>query len=76
MTQPLQAISNDSLQGLVGVTRLVTHIQASALDSNQTPIRIEEVPVVTNSVIERLVWGYPYLDQVVQEELDELRFRD
>lgn len=75
MTQPLQAISNDNLQGLAGVSRLVTHIQTSAIDSTQTPIRTEEVPAVTNSVIERLIWGYPYLDQVVQEELDELRFR-
>lgn len=76
MTQPLQAISNESLQGLVGVSRLVTHIQTSAIDSTQIPIRIEEVPAIANSVIERLVWGYPYLDQVVQEELDELRFRE
>jgi hypothetical protein len=62
-------------QSLAEVDRLLKHIQVTALDSEQTPIAAAEVPTIANAVVKRLVWGNPCLDQVVQEELDELRFR-
>ncbi|NET33341.1 MAG: hypothetical protein F6K19_15195 [Cyanothece sp. SIO1E1] len=61
---------------LTEVNRLLTHIQASVIDSEQTPIRPEEVPVIANLLIEQLIWQYPYLDQVLQELLDNLHFQE
>ncbi len=38
------------------VTRLLTHIQQCAIDSEGTSIRSDEVFVVANLLIQRLVW--------------------
>ena len=58
------------------VSRLVDYIGQHAIDSERQPIQSEEIPTVIDLVIEQLVWKYPYLDQVLQETLDELRYRD
>lgn len=71
MTQP----TTKTTFSLTEVDRLLSHIQATAIDSEQASITPGEVPVIANAVVRRLVWGDPCLNQVIQEELDELRFR-
>ena len=58
------------------VTRLLTHIQQCAIDSEGTSIRSDEVFVVANLLIQRLVWQHPNFDQMIQEALDDLHFSD
>jgi len=63
-----------TLQNLSDVNRLFTYVGQHAIDSEQMPIRPDEVPTIINQLIQQLVGGYPYLDQVLQELLNELRF--
>jgi len=56
------------------VTRLLTHIEQTAIDSENAPIHTDEVLSTANLVVERLVWGNQNLQQVIQEALDDLRF--
>ena len=59
---------------LIEVKRLLTHIEQTAIDSENTPIDAREVAMVTDRVVERIVWRDPHLQQVIQEALDDLRF--
>jgi hypothetical protein len=63
------------LGNLAEVDRLILYIQQNAIDSEQQPVRMEEVPIVAGLVLQRLVWRSPNLEQVLQEVLDDLRFR-
>lgn len=53
---------------------LLIYIQETAIDSEHTPIAPDEVAIVANLTIQRLVLQYPFLDQTIQEILDDLRF--
>ena len=57
------------------VNQLIDYVRHHAVDSEQTPICSDEISIVTNRLIQQLIWNYPYLDQVLQEVLDDLRFR-
>lgn len=54
--------------------QLLIYIQETAIDSERTPIAPDEVAIVANLIIQRLVLQHPCLDQTVQEILDDLRF--
>ncbi|KAM3090902.1 hypothetical protein ACKFKF_34125 [Phormidesmis sp. 146-12] len=56
------------------MTRLLTHIQHCAIDSEGSSIRPDEVSVVAEILIQRLVWQHPNFEQMIQEILDDLRF--
>jgi hypothetical protein len=75
MTQPSSFSSTYNLTDLTEVNRLLMYIQNRAIDSEGSHIRADEVPIVTNLVIQQSVWRYPYLDQIIQELLDNLRFQ-
>jgi hypothetical protein len=75
MTQPSSFSSTYNLTDLTEVNRLLMYIQNRAIDSEGSHILADEVPIVTNLVIQQLVWRYPYLDQIIQELLDNLRFQ-
>lgn len=64
-----------SQSSLVEIDRLVHYIQHHAVDSEHTPIQPDETIEIVNQLIQQLVWRYPHLDQVLQELLDDLRFR-
>ena len=68
--------SQSSICEFSEVTRLLTHIQQCAIDSEGTSIRSDEVFVVANLLIQRLVWQHPNFDQMIQEALDDLHFSD
>lgn len=57
------------------LNRLVAYIGQHSVDSEQVPITPEEIPIVTNQLLRQLIWNYPCLDELLQELLDELRFR-
>ena len=75
MTQHSSLASTYTLTDLTEVNRLLMYIQNRAIDSEGSHILPDEVPIVTNLVIQQLVWHYPYLDQIIQELLDNLRFQ-
>jgi hypothetical protein len=75
MTQHSSLASTYTLTDLTEVNRLLMYIQNRAIDSEGSPILADEVPIVANLVIQQLVWRYPYLDQIIQELLDNLRFQ-
>ena len=75
MTQHSSVASTYNLTDLTEVNRLLMYIQNRAIDSEGSHILADEVPIVTNLVIQQLVWRYPYLDQIIQELLDNLRFQ-
>ena len=75
MTQHSSFTSTYNLTDLTEVNRLLMYIQNRAIDSEGSHILADEVPIVTNLVIQQLVWRYPYLDQIIQELLDNLRFQ-
>ena len=64
-----------TLGNLAEVNRLILYIQQNAIDSEQQPVRTEEVPIVAGLLLQRLVWRSPNLEQVLQEVMDDLRFR-
>lgn len=64
-----------TVYNLKEVSRLIAYIGQHTVDSEQTPICSDEIPTIVNQLIQQLIWKYPYLDQVLQELLDELRFR-
>jgi hypothetical protein len=72
MTQELSQQS--MIEQLTAIKQLLTHIQQSAIDSENTPIVSAEVPSVVNLIVQRLVLQHPHLDQIIQEILDDLRF--
>jgi hypothetical protein len=73
MTQQLHTYK--SACPAIEINRLLTYIAQNTLDSEQSPIQSDEIPAVVNCLIQRLVWQQPHLDQVLQEILDDLRFR-
>jgi hypothetical protein len=75
MTQP-SLTSTYNLTELAEVNRLLMYIQNRAIDSEGSPVHADEVSIVTNLVIQQLIWRYPYLDQIIQELLDNLRFQN
>ena len=75
MTQQPSLAPTYTLTDLTEVNRLLMYIQNCAIDSEGSHILADEVPIVTNLVIQQLVWRYPHLDQIIQELLDNLRFQ-
>ena len=72
MKQELFQLLN--VNGLSAVEQLLTYIQQTAIDSENTPIAASEVPIVAHCVVQRLVLQHPHLAQVIQEVLDDFRF--
>lgn len=66
--------ANITVSELKEVKRLLTYIQQTAIDSENTPIHLSEVPIVADLMIQTLVLRHPHLDQIIQETLDALRF--
>ena len=75
MTQHSSLAFTYNLTDLTEVDRLLMYIQNRAIDSEGSRVLADEVPIVTNLVIQQLVWRYPCLDQIIQELLDNLRFQ-
>ena len=69
------APDNLNLTDLSEAHRLFQHIQQTAIDSENRPIKPDEVATVSDRVIHALVWQHPHLNQVIQESLDDLRFK-
>ena len=55
--------------------RLVTYIAQNTIDSEQSLIQPDEIPAVVDCLIQRLIWQHSHVDQVLQEILDDLRFK-
>lgn len=55
--------------------RLLTYLQKQAVDSQNIPITSEELTTLANSLITRLIIQAPLLDEIIQEELDNLRYQ-
>ena len=55
MTQPSSFSSTYNLTDLTDVNRLLMYIQNRAIDSEGSHILADEVPIVTNLVIQQLV---------------------
>ncbi|KAM3099272.1 hypothetical protein ACKFKF_15070 [Phormidesmis sp. 146-12] len=66
--------SQSSICEVSEMTRLLTHIQHCAIDSEGSSIRPDEVSVVVRILLQRLVWQHPNFEQIIQEILDDLRF--
>ncbi|BAU15924.1 hypothetical protein LEP3755_64900 (plasmid) [Leptolyngbya sp. NIES-3755] len=66
--------SEFSADELSEINRLLTYIEQTAIDSENTPIHASEILTVANSVIKRVVWRQENLQQIIQEALDDLRF--
>jgi hypothetical protein len=66
--------ANSTVSELKEVKRLLTYIQQTGIDSENTPIHLSEVPIVADLMIQTLVLQHPHLDQIIQETLDALRF--
>lgn len=56
------------------IEQLLTYIEQTAIDSENIPIASDEVAIVANLLIQRLVLQHACLDQTIQEILDDLRF--
>ncbi|MCU0550563.1 MAG: hypothetical protein MUC48_14535 [Leptolyngbya sp. Prado105] len=72
-------MNQDLFQGLTAsscgaMEELLVYIEQTAIDSESTPIAPDEVAIVADLIIQRLVLRHPCLDQTVQEILDDLRF--
>lgn len=57
------------------VQRLLTYLQEQAVDSQSIPITSGELPVLANCLIHCLVIQNPLLSEMIQEELDNLRYK-
>lgn len=59
----------------VEVQRLLNYLQEQAVDSQKIPVTSEELPILAIFLIHRLVLQNPLLGEVIQEELDNLRYK-
>jgi hypothetical protein len=59
----------------VEVQRLLNYLQEQAVDSQKIPVTSEELPTLVICLIHRLILQNPLLSEVIQEELDNLRYR-
>jgi hypothetical protein len=57
------------------IDRFLTFIRESVVDSENSPITLQEVQAVANHLIQQRIWDDPCLKQRLQEALDDLRFR-
>lgn len=60
---------------LAEVQRLLTYLQEQAVDSHNIAITPEESTKLAGYLLERLVFKSPLLDEIIQEELDNLRYQ-
>jgi hypothetical protein len=60
---------------LAEVRRLLSYLREQAVDSQNIPVTSEELPPLANCLISRLVVQNPLLNEVIQEELDNLRYK-
>jgi hypothetical protein len=60
---------------LLEIQRLLTYLQRQAVDSHNILITPEEITTLASCLIERLVFQSPLLDEIIQEELDNLRYQ-
>jgi hypothetical protein len=60
---------------LAEVQRLLTYLQEQAVDSHNIAITPEEATTLASCLLERLVFKFPLLDEIIQEELDNLRYQ-
>lgn len=59
----------------VEVQRLLKYLQEQAVDSQKIPVTSEELPTLAMCLIHRLILQNPLLSEVIQEELDNLRYK-
>lgn len=59
----------------VEVQRLLNYLQEQAVDSQKIPITSEELPTLAICLIHRMILQHPMLNEVIQEELDNLRYK-
>jgi hypothetical protein len=59
----------------VEVHRLLNYLQEQAVDSQKIPVTSEELPTLAICLIHRLILQNPLLSEVIQEELDNLRYK-
>jgi len=59
----------------VEVQRLLNYLQEQAVDSQKIPITSEELPTLAICLIHRMILQHPLLNEVIQEELDNLRYK-
>lgn len=59
----------------VEVQRLLNYLQEQAVDSRKIPVTSEELPTLTICLIHRMILQHPLLNEVIQEELDNLRYK-
>ena len=57
------------------LAQLVSHIQETGIDSEGTPIVMGEVHQILENLVQHLILNCPNLNQVIQENLDDLRFK-
>lgn len=60
---------------LAEIQRLFAYLQKQAVDSHNISITAEEVTPLANCLIKHLVFQSPLLDEIIQEELDNLRYQ-
>ncbi|MDX2243306.1 MAG: hypothetical protein NW224_21715 [Leptolyngbyaceae cyanobacterium bins.302] len=59
----------------VEVQRLLNYLREQAVDSQKIPVTSEELPTLAMCLIHRLILQNPLLSEVIQEELDNLRYK-
>ena len=59
----------------VEVQRLLNYLQEQAVDSQKIPVTSEELPTLAICLIHRMILQHPLLNEVIQEELDNLRYK-
>jgi hypothetical protein len=59
----------------VEVQRLLIHLQEQAIDSKKIPVTSEELPTLALCLIDRMILLHPLLNEIMQEELDNLRYK-
>ena len=56
--------------------QLACQLRKTARDSENQPITEAEIAPAIERLIQQLVLNYRYLDEAIQETLDDLRFRE
>jgi hypothetical protein len=60
---------------LVEVQWLLNHLRQQAVDSQKIPVTSEELPTLALCLIDRMILLHPLLNEIMQEELDNLRYK-
>ncbi|MDX2241849.1 MAG: hypothetical protein NW224_14280 [Leptolyngbyaceae cyanobacterium bins.302] len=55
--------------------RLLNYLQEQAVDSQEIPVTSVELPTLAICLIHRMILQHPLLNEIIQEELDNLRYK-